>query len=111
MKNFRNLLAAEWIKMRSLRSMRWGLLIGILGVLWMNVNAALADYSNYHPSDQYRPADGLHDIFTNNAHMVALVVFGVLGAIVLVGSTAPASSAAPSPPCPTAERWWPRKSW
>lgn len=82
---FRDLLAAEWIKMRSLRSTLWGYGMGILGVVFLNINGAAADYSNWHQGDAHDPMDGLHDVFTNNAHMVVLLIFGTLGAIVMVG--------------------------
>lgn len=82
---FTNLMAAEWIKMRSLRSMRWGLALTVLGVLWMNINSALADAADYHSGDSHEPIDGRHEIFTNNGHMVVLLVFGALGAILVVG--------------------------
>jgi ABC-type transport system involved in multi-copper enzyme maturation permease subunit len=82
---FMNLMAAEWIKMRSLRSMRWGIALTALGVLWLNINSALADADNYQPGTPYQPTDGQHEIFTNNSHMVVLLVFGALGAILVVG--------------------------
>ncbi|MEY9887997.1 ABC-2 type transport system permease protein [Catenulispora sp. MAP12-49] len=85
MSDFTNLMAAEWIKMRSLRSMRWGMALSAAGILWMNVNAALADASNYKKGDRSSPVDGQHEIFTNNSHLVVLMVFGALGAILMVG--------------------------
>lgn len=85
MNDFKNLMAAEWIKMRSLRSMRWGMALSAAGILWMNVNAALADASNYKKGDRSSPVDGQHEIFTNNSHLIVLMVFGALGAILMVG--------------------------
>ncbi|MEY9930037.1 ABC-2 type transport system permease protein [Catenulispora sp. GP43] len=85
MNDFKNLMAAEWIKMRSLRSMRWGMVLSAVGILWMNINAALADASNFKKGDSHSPVDGQHEIFTNNSHMIVLMVFGALGAILMVG--------------------------
>jgi ABC-type transport system involved in multi-copper enzyme maturation permease subunit len=85
MTDFKNLMAAEWIKMRSLRSMRWGMALAALGILWMNINGAVADASNYEKGQQHEAVDGQHDIFTNNGHLIVLMVFGALGAIVMVG--------------------------
>jgi ABC-2 type transport system permease protein len=85
MTDFRNLMAAEWIKMRSLRSMRWGMALAAIGILWMNVNAALADAADYKKGDEVQAIDGRHEIFTNNSHLVVLMVFGALGAILMVG--------------------------
>lgn len=85
MNDFKNLMAAEWIKMRSLRSMRWGMALAALGILWMNVNAALADAGNFKKGDRVQAIDGRHDVFTNNSHMIVLMVFGALGAILMVG--------------------------
>ena len=62
-----------------MRSVVMGLAVATEGTLACNVNAAIAD----------RPllARGgfvLDDVFTNNAHVVVLYVFGGLGAIVMV---------------------------
>ena len=76
---FRRLLKSEWIKLRSLRSVVTGLALAAAGVLYCNVNAAIADRA-LAP----RGAFVLQDVFTNNAHIVVLYVFGALGAIVIV---------------------------
>lgn len=76
---FPRLLKAEWIKLRSLRSVVLGLVLATAGALACNVNAALADRPLLA-----RHAFVLDDVFTNNAHIVVLYVFGSLGAIVIV---------------------------
>lgn len=76
---FRRLLKAEWIKLRSLRSVVLGLVVATAGAVACNVNAALADRSLHA-----RRGFVLDDVFTNNAHVVVLYVFGGLGAIVVV---------------------------
>jgi hypothetical protein len=76
---FRRLLKAEWIKLRSLRSVVLGLVLATAGVLACNVNAAFADRALLA-----RRGFVLDDVFTNNAHIVVLYVFGGLGAIVIV---------------------------
>lgn len=76
---FRRLVKAEWIKLRSLRSVVLGLLLATAAVLACEVNAAIADRRLLA-----RPAFVLDDVFTNNAHIVVLYVFGSLGAIVIV---------------------------
>lgn len=76
---FRRLLKAEWIKLRSLRSVVLGLVLATAGVVGCNMNAAFADRSLLA-----RHAFVLDDVFTNNAHIVVLYIFGGLGAIVIV---------------------------
>ncbi|GAA2024474.1 hypothetical protein GCM10009839_22860 [Catenulispora yoronensis] len=74
------LLRAEWIKIRSLRSFVAGLALGALGVLYCNVNAVVADNSA-------RRGGRLHGgggVFTNNAHIVVLYIFGCIGAMTVV---------------------------
>ncbi|GAA1981852.1 ABC transporter permease [Catenulispora subtropica] len=75
-----NLLRAEWIKIRSLRSFVAGLLLGALGVLSCNVNAVIADRS---PHRGVRLLGG-GGVFTNDAHIVVLYLFGSIGAMVMV---------------------------
>lgn len=76
---FRQLLKSEWIKLRSLRSVVAGLVLAALGVLYCNINAAIADRAILPHG-----VIALRDVFTNNAHIVVLYVFGSLGAIVIV---------------------------
>ena len=75
-----DLLRAEWIKIRSLRSFVAGLVLGALGVLYCNVNAVLAD----GPRGRGARLHGGGGVFTNNAHIVVLYIFGCLGAMAVV---------------------------
>lgn len=75
-----DLLRAEWVKIRSLRSFVAGLVLGALGVLYCNVNAVLAD-GRVARGARVRVGGG---VFTNNAHIVVLYIFGCIGAMVVV---------------------------
>ncbi|OKJ16154.1 hypothetical protein [Kitasatospora sp. CB01950] len=90
---FRDLLLGEWCKLLSLRSIRWGLLLGLLGLVFLNANAAIADVNDW---DHFAPAqreffvpDGaLAASFTNNACIATLLITGSLGAVSLVSEYA-----------------------
>ncbi|MEY9876406.1 ABC-2 type transport system permease protein [Streptacidiphilus sp. MAP12-33] len=86
---FRDLLAGEWFKLWSMRSMRWGYALGAIGIVWLNANSALADVQDWdHFSAAQRagfvPGSAFADTFTNNAGITVLLVAGVLGAMSLV---------------------------
>ncbi|MFF0387916.1 ABC transporter permease [Kitasatospora sp. NPDC004615] len=86
---FRDLLLGEWFKLISLRSIRWGLLLGLLGLVFLNVNAAIADVNDWdHFSPGMReffvPGGSLAASFTNNACIATLLITGCLGAVALV---------------------------
>ncbi|KDN82115.1 ABC transporter permease [Kitasatospora cheerisanensis] len=90
---FRDLLLAEWHKLLSLRSIRWGLLLGLLGLVFLNANAAIADVNDWpHFTDAqrefFRPAGSLAAGFTNNACIATLLIAGSLGAVALVSEYA-----------------------
>lgn len=88
---FRDLLAAEWLKLWSLRSAPWSLLAGATAVMAFNVGAA---WDHYRYWDAFEPgsragfvADGmpLLDAFTANAALVMLLVTGAIGAAAITG--------------------------
>ncbi|MER5867011.1 ABC transporter permease [Kitasatospora sp. NPDC002040] len=88
---FTDLLAAEWIKLWSLRSTGWSLLAGALAVLGINVGTA---YDHYKYWDQYDESSraaflrndiGLVDAFTANSGMVLVLVLGAIGAVAVTG--------------------------
>ncbi|WP_210574397.1 ABC transporter permease [Streptomyces sp. GESEQ-4] len=89
---FTDLLAAEWLKLRSLRSTYWALGLGTLTVLGFNANAARDHYVNY----PYMPADmkadyvewALRDAFTAGAALILILVCASVGAITVVGEYA-----------------------
>ncbi|MEU8954679.1 ABC transporter permease [Streptomyces sp. NPDC048518] len=87
---FGDLVAAEWLKMRSLRSTSWSLLIAGLAVVGINVGTA---YDTYHYWTDEGPAgraryirDGipLQEAFTANSSLVLVLASGAVGALFLV---------------------------
>ncbi|MBQ0988135.1 ABC transporter permease [Streptomyces sp. F63] len=83
---FRDLLAAEWLKLWSLRSTPWSLLIGAVAVTAFNAGAAWDHYRYWDVLDPEARAgfvaDGipLRDAFTANAALVLLLAAGAIGA-------------------------------
>lgn len=84
---FSDLLAAEWIKMRSLRSTLWGLLVTAVGVVGAAAGAALADYQNYpgySPDIQQHHPFSMADAFSVAGADIVMLVAVSMGAIVVV---------------------------
>lgn len=80
---FRDLLAAEWIKVRSLRSTPWTIALTILFVVGSAAVAAIADYNNLAGTRQ--PADFLpFDAFPAAGYWTLMIVAGSVGAITVV---------------------------
>ncbi|GHF90648.1 ABC transporter permease [Kitasatospora xanthocidica] len=88
---FTDLLAAEWLKFRSLRSIPWVLGLSALAVIAAGLKSAL------YTRDHYTPGDGdpvvmaqlaLNDAFNMAAADILLLVAGGLGAIVIAGEYA-----------------------
>ncbi|MGW4776296.1 ABC transporter permease [Streptomyces filamentosus] len=91
---FRDLVASEWLRLRSLRSTGWALLLSTLFVVAFNVGTA---WDHYRYWDQYgaegqadflESAMGLSDAFTANASMVLVLCAGAMGAMAVVGDHA-----------------------
>jgi ABC-2 type transport system permease protein len=87
---FRDLVAAEWIKLWALRSTSWTLLLSALAIVGMNLNAAVADYQNWPHYDAgireiFIPIWAMRDAFTQVAGMVLMLATGSVGAITLTG--------------------------
>ncbi|MEV6482435.1 ABC transporter permease [Streptomyces sp. NPDC051576] len=86
---FGDLLAAEWIKLRTLRSTYWALGMGALAVVAFNANAARADYVNYpHYNTMMRSrfaTTALFDAFTDGAAMILVLTVASIGAVTVVG--------------------------
>ncbi|MGY3679973.1 ABC transporter permease [Streptomyces sp. TE33382] len=84
---FTDLLAAEWIKLWSLRSTPWTYLITALVVIAFNVGTAYDHYTYWYESDERGRtgfvADGmpLLDAFTTNAGMLLALATGAIGAV------------------------------
>ncbi|MGW5861393.1 ABC transporter permease [Streptomyces sp. NPDC055239] len=87
---FRDLLAAEWIKLRSLRSTWVAYGATAVAVIAFNVGTAYDTY-NYWPQQDANRArfvrDGipLQEAFTANAAVVMMIALGALGAIAVIG--------------------------
>ncbi|SEC85295.1 ABC transporter permease subunit [Streptomyces sp. TLI_105] len=87
---FRDLLAAEWIKLWSLRSTPWAFVVGAVAALGVNLNATLADYRNYpnYPEgirELFVPIWAMRDAFTLGGAMVFTLATGSIGALMIVG--------------------------
>ncbi|MFJ6382782.1 ABC transporter permease subunit [Kitasatospora sp. NPDC092039] len=88
---FRDLLAAEWLKFWSLRSIPWVLGLSALAIVTANLKSAL------YTRDHWTPGDGdpavmaqvaLNDAFNLASADILLLVAGGLGAIVITGEYA-----------------------
>ncbi|MFE5791554.1 ABC transporter permease [Streptomyces sp. NPDC056503] len=88
---FRDLVASEWLKLWSLRSTGWSLLLGALAVVAFNVGAAWDHYRYWFAYDEASRvafvADGLAlgDAFTGNAATVLVLCSAAMGAVAVVG--------------------------
>ncbi|MFE0647231.1 ABC transporter permease [Streptomyces sp. NPDC059534] len=87
---FRDLLAAEWMKLWSLRSTPWAFAVGAFAALAVNLNATVADYRNYpgYPDgikELFVPIWAMRDAFTLGGAMVFTLATGALGALMFVG--------------------------
>ncbi|MBW5483919.1 ABC transporter permease [Streptomyces bambusae] len=87
---FRDLVAAEWIKLWSLRSTRWVFAVGGLAVVALNTNAAYRDYRAWPAfgeatRDGFDRTGALRDAFTNMAAMNLILVVAAVGAVAVVG--------------------------
>ncbi|MER5467405.1 ABC transporter permease [Streptomyces sp. NPDC002685] len=89
---FGDLVAAEWIKLCSLRSTYWALGAGALAVIAFNANAARVDAAD-HPrfNGQMRAQIArlaLRDAFTDGSAMILVLAVASIGAITIVGEYA-----------------------
>ncbi|MEU0368986.1 ABC transporter permease [Streptomyces sp. NPDC006283] len=87
---FRDLLAAEWIKLWSLRSYAWAFGASALVVIGINISAAVADYKNWPTYNEgiralFVPIWAMRDAFTIGASMVLILATGSIGALMMVG--------------------------
>ncbi|MFF3132817.1 ABC transporter permease [Streptomyces mirabilis] len=86
---FTDLLAAEWIKLRSLRSTYWALGAGALAVIGFNANAARVhahDYPRYNPHMRSIAWElALRDAFTDGSALILVLAAASIGAITVVG--------------------------
>ncbi|MFH8791227.1 ABC transporter permease [Streptomyces sp. NPDC017941] len=88
---FRDLLAAEWLKLWSLRSTPWAYLVAALAVIGFNVGQAYDTYRYWtmeNTADKARfVRDGipLAEAFTANAASILMLAAGAIGAVTVVG--------------------------
>jgi len=85
--HFRDLVAAEWIKLRSQRSTPWTFAFTALVVIGSAVMAARADYANfpsYSPAEQQLHGFSLSDAFPLVGCLTLMVVAASTGAAAIV---------------------------
>ncbi|MEY9871194.1 ABC-2 type transport system permease protein [Streptacidiphilus sp. MAP12-33] len=86
---FTDLVAAEWIKLWSLRSTWWTAVVAILVPWGAAAAAATADYDNwpnYGPRQQAAPhLFAVHDSWPLEGYLVIMLAAGALGALALAG--------------------------
>ena len=88
---FRDLVAAEWIKLWSLRSNTWAFVIGALAVIGFNVGSAWDTYRYWTAQDARSRAGFVRDgiplsiAFTANAAMILMLALSAIGATAIVG--------------------------
>jgi ABC-2 type transport system permease protein len=87
---FRDLLAAEWIKLWSLRSTYGSLALILLAMVGFAIYAALADYTNWpsYSADQRALFDPLGDAFPQEAQMFVVLAASSVSAIAIGGEYA-----------------------
>ncbi|SEG87511.1 ABC-2 family transporter protein [Thermomonospora echinospora] len=84
---FGDLLAAEWIKLWSLRSTFWVLGLGALTLIGLNVQATLADHRLMASWSAQRLADynWMNDAFGQSPYLLLMICTGAIGAITIAG--------------------------
>lgn len=84
---FRDLLAAEWIKLWSLRSTYWVLGGGTLALIGLNVQTTLATYRRMPdwPAERLAEYNWLHEAFPRTPYMVFVLAVGTVGALAITG--------------------------
>ncbi|MFF0739901.1 ABC transporter permease [Streptomyces sp. NPDC004111] len=91
---FRDLLAAEWLRLWALRANRWAFPLTALVLVAIAANGAFADYRNWpdYPAgireQTFVPTWAVRDAFPLPAGMVLLMVVGTLGALTVVNEYA-----------------------
>ncbi|WP_086831423.1 ABC transporter permease subunit [Streptomyces sp. NRRL B-24572] len=88
---FRDLVGSEWLKLWSLRSTGWSLLLGTLAVVAFNVGTAWDHYRYWFQYDAASRAEfeangmALRDAFTYNSVLVLILASAAMGAVAVVG--------------------------
>ena len=87
---FRDLLAAEWLKFRTLRSAPWSLAVSALVVLALNAGTAYESY-HYWQQNSGTPAGfiakgiPLQEAFNTNAGVAMMILASAIGALTITG--------------------------
>ncbi|MFE7600311.1 ABC transporter permease [Streptomyces sp. NPDC057494] len=88
---FRDLVASEWLKLWSLRSTGWSLLLGALAVVAFNFGTAWDHYRYWLQYDTTSRAEfvandmALWDAFTYNAALILILASASMGTVAVVG--------------------------
>ncbi|MFC9392860.1 ABC transporter permease [Streptomyces sp. NPDC057027] len=88
---FRDLVGSEWLKLWSLRSTGWSLLLGALAVVAFNFGTAWDHYRYWLQYDEAGRAEfvangmALWDAFTYNAALVLILASAAMGVVAVVG--------------------------
>jgi ABC-2 type transport system permease protein len=87
--HFTDLLAAEWLKLWSLRSAKWAFLATAFVIIGLNVNAARADYTNWPAygagiRKEFVPSWALNDAFNNGSSYLLIIACATIGANIVV---------------------------
>ncbi|MFG2646807.1 ABC transporter permease [Streptomyces sp. NPDC048436] len=88
---FRDLVAAEWAKLWSLRSTAWAFVLGALAVLAFNVGTAYdthrywSERNDAGRAEFIRAGIPLQEAFTTNGVLVYMLAVGAIGALPIVG--------------------------
>lgn len=82
-----DLIAAEWIKLRSLRSTTWTLVLVTLYAAGVSAYASLADYRNWpsYAAERRELFDPLRDAFPLAASLFLVLAAGTVGALAIAG--------------------------
>ncbi|MFE9690044.1 hypothetical protein [Micromonospora sp. NPDC005806] len=87
---FRDLLAAEWIKLWSLRSTYGSMALIAVSAVLFSARAALADHHNWPSYSAERRAwfDPIHDAFPEEGWLFVILAAGAVGAVLIAGEYA-----------------------
>ncbi|MEU1603335.1 hypothetical protein [Micromonospora matsumotoense] len=87
---FRDLLAAEWLKLWSLRSTYGSLALIAASAVLFSVRAALADRHNWpgYSAERRAAFDPIHDAFPEEGWLFVILAAGAVGAVTIAGEYA-----------------------
>ncbi|WP_240956493.1 ABC transporter permease [Micromonospora sp. HNM0581] len=86
--DFRDLVASEWLKLWSLRSTAWTLLLSALAIFVFNCYSAYGDYANLEKFSADARADfskyAMFDAFTTASCVALMLSLGAIGANIVI---------------------------